>query len=42
MDRVQHNWNTLKDETEYEIVRYYTIIGMRYTIIFFGEEVWIS
>ncbi|KAH0945378.1 hypothetical protein HN011_009607 [Eciton burchellii] len=35
MDRVQHDWNTLKDEREYEIIRYYTVIGMRYTIIFF-------
>lgn len=37
MNRIQHDWNTLKDEKEYEIIRYYTIIGMRYTIVFLGK-----
>lgn len=37
MNRIQHDWNTLKDEKEYEIIRYNTIIGMRYTIVFFGK-----
>lgn len=36
MTRIQDDWNTL-NEKECEIVRYYTIIGMRYTIIFFGK-----
>ncbi|XP_011861331.1 PREDICTED: uncharacterized protein LOC105558330 [Vollenhovia emeryi] len=34
MSRIEHDWNTLKDEKECEIIRYYTIIGMRYTIVF--------
>jgi len=37
MDRIQHDWNTLKDEKECEIIRYYTITGMRYTIVSFGK-----
>ncbi|XP_018392477.1 PREDICTED: uncharacterized protein LOC108771635, partial [Cyphomyrmex costatus] len=37
MDRVLHDWNTLEDERECEIIRYHVIIGMRYSIVFFGR-----
>jgi len=37
MNRIQHDWNTLKDERECKIIRYHTIIGMRYTMVFFGK-----
>ncbi|XP_012217767.2 odorant receptor 49b-like isoform X2 [Linepithema humile] len=38
LERIQHDWNTLEDEKECEIIRYYTIIGMRYTIVFFAAS----
>jgi len=37
MDGIQHDWNTLKDETECKIMDYYTITGMRYTIVSLGK-----
>jgi len=37
MDRIQHDWNTLKDEKEYRIIRCYTMTGMRYTKVCFGK-----
>jgi len=37
MNRIQYDWNTLKDEKECEIIRYYTITGMRNTIVSFGK-----